>query len=838
MTLVPSLQAGSQFGKYIFSHDSKFLICCCGNVIKVFNTRNGEFVHDLQGHMKTVTGVALNPSNVLQVFSCGQDGLLISWDYLDGVKLKHYDLHMALNGIISISAEKKSIMMLAQTLELKKNFSVMLWKKNADGEYAKPKVLLENCDGNYNLVSFGCSKDYVVSALKNKLFVHSMKKGVTEIVSDNDKYNKGKVITSVACHPSEYYVATGLESGKIVLWRNFFSNGEPLTTVIHWHALPVTCLDFTPDGSNLLSGGHECVLVKWQTNNTARRDFKPRMGAPLADIVVSPDGNFYATKHNDNVIQLLDINLHILQVYRGMTYNNFCVNEGKNPIPCGLKYDPKWKTIVTNGLLGHLQFYSVSLNRQIFNLDIVGQNYISPENFEKPKFITEVLSSAISEDGDWLATFEMWDDGVFQPELRLKFWSYCTESQTYALNTTVEYPHDKKITSMMFRSMHQSFPDRRPTLVTVGADMCFKLWSLIDNSDIYKRSTCWTCESVGVYHDLAALCADFSKDGSTLVVAFEHLLTIWDPESNVLRATLSNSLQKKQNILSLKFGSGNYCHQLIAATSEHLVSWNLMTLSISWSTALEICVLLRDPASDLMAYISKNKTLCVFRPDSPKPLYIHDEVSAHEVLDAIFVPDGRHERIADVGWPGHSQIYIYNIQQQLITLDLECDKQNQHKVQIAQNLPANTLSTLMAETRRREHKTKVAKETAAKTRPYDDLFISSFLHCNEPISLFCDKYLDSILVKKKSKKMKRDTSENLNKGSSDEDLSSSDSEEELVEQNLAKNGSEVNISKKTSCQISEVQVNEADEDMDQLLSVSSDWVKWCASLTSVAHPMK
>ena len=39
-------------------------------MIKVFNTSNGECVHELQGHSKQVTGVVLSKSNDLQV-RCG-----------------------------------------------------------------------------------------------------------------------------------------------------------------------------------------------------------------------------------------------------------------------------------------------------------------------------------------------------------------------------------------------------------------------------------------------------------------------------------------------------------------------------------------------------------------------------------------------------------------------------------------------------------------------------------------------------------------------------------------------------------------------------------------------
>ncbi|GFO36860.1 WD repeat domain 75 [Plakobranchus ocellatus] len=181
MALSPSLQAGSQFGLSKFSHDSRYLFSCCGAVIKVFNTSNGECVHNLQGHTKQVTGVSLNPSNVLQVISCGTEGLLIYWDYLDGVILKKYDLHLPLFGILAINAERKNILMLAQLSEHKKAFAVMLWKKKktSDG-FDQPKTLIDNCDSDPNLVSYGCMKECVAAGLKHKLAIHSMKTGKTK----------------------------------------------------------------------------------------------------------------------------------------------------------------------------------------------------------------------------------------------------------------------------------------------------------------------------------------------------------------------------------------------------------------------------------------------------------------------------------------------------------------------------------------------------------------------------------------------------------------------------------------------------------------------------------
>lgn len=56
---------------------------------------------------------------------------------------------------------------------------------------------------------------------------------------------------------------------------------------------------FVSSGSYLLSGGHECVLVKWH-HDTGYKDYMPRLGAPLNHIACSSDNLMYATCYDDN----------------------------------------------------------------------------------------------------------------------------------------------------------------------------------------------------------------------------------------------------------------------------------------------------------------------------------------------------------------------------------------------------------------------------------------------------------------------------------------------------------------------------------------------------------
>jgi hypothetical protein len=59
-----------------------------------------------------------------------------------------------------------------------------------------------------------------------------------------------------------------------------------------------------------------------------------------------------------------------------------------------------------------------------FKLDIVDENYISPENLQRPRIHTDIEHLAFSSNGNWLATVERRDDKLTTPEIKLKFWSF------------------------------------------------------------------------------------------------------------------------------------------------------------------------------------------------------------------------------------------------------------------------------------------------------------------------------------------------------------------------------------------------------------------------------
>lgn len=140
-------------------------------------------------------------------------------------------------------------------------------------------------------LAYSPSGDWLVAIGGHKAYVcrtSDLKAGFTKLVSP-DK------LTCLAFHPNEDYFATGDSRGVVRLWYCLNENipsgvagveKKAPTTTLHWHAHAVSSLAFTTNGAYLLSGGEEAVLIIWQLH-TGKKEFVPRVGAPISSITLS-----------------------------------------------------------------------------------------------------------------------------------------------------------------------------------------------------------------------------------------------------------------------------------------------------------------------------------------------------------------------------------------------------------------------------------------------------------------------------------------------------------------------------------------------------------------------
>uniref|UniRef100_A0A8C4I0G7 WD repeat domain 75 n=1 Tax=Dicentrarchus labrax TaxID=13489 RepID=A0A8C4I0G7_DICLA len=675
----------------------RFLLCASGECVKVFSTSTEECIHDLRGHTELVTGVLLRPSNHLQVYSCSADGTVRLWDFTDGILIKTYVIGYPIYSIYA-SANHEGVIFLVTPAQ--KMFQLVAVQLPQSGdqlvEARELSAVLSDVSSNPAAIVFGRGGEYIASANGLQLEVYFFKK---------QKKGGKNTFMCVACHPKDDCIATGHEDGKIRLWRNFNHKKEYTYSTLHWHHSAVSSLCFTPEGTNLLSGGIESVLVQWRYNQESQRDFLPRLGAAITHIAVSPDGALFCTSHSDN-------------------------SKDKN------------------------KFYSLQRDKLLYNLDIVQQEYIHESGLQQ----FEVVKAAFNASGNWLATVEERKQKAAELELNLKLWAYDEQTQSFVLNTTISAPHEAQITAMCFCHAADS---QTTMLASTSKDGHFKAWQLAAQAHTEDEGPSWSCDFVGAYHDLVPECCCFSADGSLLAVSFQEVVTVWSPASWELLTTLS---QPPGAIRDLCFGRLSCSKYLLGTSANNLLCcWNLLTCSLEWSTSMDVSLLLADPLSENMAAFCCQAgctDLFVFKPSEPRPLFSRKEVCSGKVTRAVFAP--REEMLESCEessqWLNHSQLYFLTQYMDLMTFTTKAEEDrlmaSSKQLVIDDSVAMTPFYLLLGKHRQQENQDSLGGMSAERTPlPQGSVAIRELLqtpaHVLPSTSYLCSMFVQSLLISAK-----------------------------------------------------------------------------------------
>ncbi|XP_051938582.1 WD repeat-containing protein 75 [Hippocampus zosterae] len=652
----------------VITRDSKFLLCASGECIKVYSTATEECVLELQGHTDLVTGVLLKPSNHLQVYSCSIDGTVKLWDFADGILMKSYFVGQPIHAIYASGHHEGVVFIVVpdKRTELFQLVALHLPSGDQLAEGLELSAVLPDVKACPESIAFGRGGEYIASVKGLCLVVFFFRKQKTfSFYLKQDSRNGHKnTFTCVACHPKDDVISTGHEDGKIRLWRNFNQKKEYTYLTLHWHHNAVSSLCFTPEGTNLLSGGVESVLVQWKYGQESQRDFLPRLGATITHVTVSPDGALFCTSHADNKITIIKSCVKVSAVIQGLV-------KGES-VATDLMVDPRSKALVLNGKPGHLQFYSLQRDKLLFNLDIVQQEYIHELGLQQ----VEVVKAAFDASGERLATVEERKPKAAELELCLKLWIFDQQTQSFVLDTTISAPHEAGITAMCFAPA--AVDHRTATLVSASKDGHFKAWQqTVSPTQTEDEGPSWECDFVGSYHSLAPQCCCFSADGSLLAIGFQEVVTLWSPATWELLTTFS---QPPGDIRNLCFGRLSCSKYLLGTTVKNLLCcWNLLTCSLEWSTSMDVSLLLSDPLSENMAAfctLDGCSDLFVFKPCEPRPLFCQKAVCPGTVTRAVFSPRDAMQESCDEScqWLNRSQLYFLSQHMDLMTFITQAEE--------------------------------------------------------------------------------------------------------------------------------------------------------------------
>ena len=370
-------------------------------------------------------------------------------------------------------------------------------------------------------------------------------------------------ITCIATCGPKNIIATGHENGQIMLWHGveqwLLSSGSdaPRCQVLHWHAHAVSALCFSATGEELYSGGEEGVLVTWEWR-TGKKDFIPRLGAPILSLAVPSEMAHVAVGTSDNCIRVFNVaSFKEEWTLRGPVISQDprflgSTTESADPqFHCFVNVDPLTRQLITNGYPGQLQGLSVPTKTLESRHEVAHFTRVSrTETYTRIRVPSVVLAAhspavRISEDAVSLSRFRSTVDVKHGEEMpqqySLKFWASHSSSVSvgnqggWKLRAQVDAPHPgARVTCMAWNPLPRTGARAPGPLVTGASDGSMRVW----HCPATDNDRAWTCAYAVTYRSCAVGALAFSGDGSILAMAHRNVVSLWDFAATTLRGTI------------------------------------------------------------------------------------------------------------------------------------------------------------------------------------------------------------------------------------------------------------------------------------------------------------
>ncbi|XP_053691467.1 WD repeat-containing protein 75 [Sabethes cyaneus] len=517
----------------LFSPDGDVIYVIWDKLVRAFSVTTGEVVRDFEGTGEDIIGILFDRNNRKFLYGCTSSGQILNWNTDSGVlhgkneillgtkyAVDHFSILYDENdvGIFLINGySNKQLVVLYSPTKLKVLNTLPIMIEDF-------KTQLKLAPGGDRLNYFA----FITDSLWHWATIKPVIKTVTR------KHCNDVPPRVVTCHPTEDIVAIGDEIGRVILYKNFLRSKSAVPETYHWHHNTVLSVRFSHTGTHFYSGGSERVMVKWTVGKQDLREMLPRLTDSVVQIAVAPENVRVALCTADNGIQILNAlqkQTAVIQSFSRIS-DNFTA---RNPFPIGIKVNPRTQTMILNGRIGCIQFFSTYSRSLLYTLDITLRNY---NTIEQKNVIYNTVVSKVAVNAHWLASVETWNDNCYSSETRLKFWKYDESQQNYALNTNIENVHQGGgVEGLEFSNTSK---ERELLCATAGKDRCIKVWS-VEEIEVTGggEKLVWVCVGRVDYKALSVQSISFSQDGSLLAGGFGNTLCVWNAETLRLKCVLS-----------------------------------------------------------------------------------------------------------------------------------------------------------------------------------------------------------------------------------------------------------------------------------------------------------
>ncbi|CAH0398369.1 unnamed protein product [Chilo suppressalis] len=816
----------------VFSPDGESIATIVENVVRVYNIQTGDCVRTLETEnpVNDLVGIEFPRDEDYNLYACSKNGSIITWTWENGAVLRETNLAIPdMSHVISFNLIDSKECFVTTVAKSNRHLGLHTYSTK-NGEILQEYKATKPDFTDMVQISLGwCYGDRFAAISNGTRFIYIQNLKQPHMKTRILNYNKFRVL-AIAAHSTQNAVAISDSLGRVTVIRgNLYDSNKAAREVLHWHYLPPLAVCFSDLGSYLYSGGMEKVLIKWTTghltNKANEKMFIPRLPGIIR----------FITANNTHVAITLTNNSVVIASTMMRVVSTILECGGLSPVTraigTSLLYHKNLGALLMGGRTGHLQLYSTTSDKVLYNIDITRMNNIPPSRWNLLPIEVEVACAAISGNGSWLVTSEYRNDGHTYPEEMLKFWQLQQKNATpFKLNTCVNLSHNGcNVVSLALNNKGEF-------CVSAGADQKFRIWKRENNKS--AKSCMWSCLTACYYSSgitqflsskvlnsfkngecnltdepeeytyltdnkkgdiiqklfnihkeqalfdseafsMNAKCSGendmggvaISQDGSLIAAWFGSKLTLWDTHLCSLRTTLSHPALRPKGI-HVKFGNQDAAHYLVCTTEKCVAVWSILSLTVKWLVQINPTYLAADPFSNKMAITTSNNDVFVFSPLSSSPILSRK---------CLLNPKTGVFKLCTFGDSPKDEVRLYVMRNdsEIYCLEPEHKKEGSLEMISRRSLPASNFSTLLA-----EHQLSEVKPAAPLGAESLDVtstehtamlqFLSSSSHMVPPVSLLCTSFLQNMAGQQEPEETNEDEQQTM-----DVDLDS-DSESENV----------------------------------------------------------
>ena len=349
-------------------------------------------------------------------------------------------------------------------------------------------------------------------------------------------------------------------ASKIGIWLYDTETGEPVR-LLAGHTSYVGCVDFSPDGGTLASGGYDKTLRLWNAHTGEHKTTLTGHTEPIYSVAFSRDGETLASGSRDEYIKFWDVRTgELLRTMPGHAGGVYTV-----------VYSSDGRTLASYGSDRRIHVWDAATGEFVMGLD--------PEFDDDGLQLDRIYSIGYSPDGQRLAsgnsdgTIQLWDirtgqlqstlltdsRGVtsvtFSPDgqvlaggvsvekgATIQFWNVASGKRLKSsIGSTDEGPIDggrtDRITSLVFST-------DGGTLVSASDDGTIRLWDPVTGTPSRTITGHWTSPVRDVM---------YASHGRILACARTYSLQLWEPRTG----KLLKSVGLKEGIACIAYSPDN-----------------------------------------------------------------------------------------------------------------------------------------------------------------------------------------------------------------------------------------------------------------------------------------